>query len=114
MVPLPGTLLVTLNTIVQEVPAGIDPPASVTELAAFVIVPLHCGDAGVPEMVKFAGSVSVKLTPVRLVALLLFKVIVTVLTPFMAMLVGEYALVPVSAGVTTRLLWAGEIFVTPG
>jgi hypothetical protein len=65
-------------------------------------------------MFKLAGIVSVKLTPVRLVALLLFKVIVTVLTPFMAMLVGEYALVPVSAGVTTRLLWAGEIFVTPG
>jgi hypothetical protein len=93
----------------------MDPPVRVTDVAVFVIVPPpHCGVAGVPEIFRLAGIASVKSTPVKLVALLLVSTIDTVLTPFKTMLVGAYALVPVSAGLTTILLVAGKIFVTPG
>jgi len=101
--------------MVQVEFAGMDPPASVTELVVLVIVPpLHCGVTGVPEIVKLAGRTSVKLTPVRGVALLFVSVIVTVLVPPRTMLVGEYAFEPVSAGLIVSVLVASNKFETPG
>jgi hypothetical protein len=94
VVPLPGVELVTLKVMVQEpgvdpLLAGILPPVTaprVIELAVKVISPpLHCGEAGLPEIVKFAGNVSVKSTAVKSVALLLYKVMVTVFVPPRAM-----------------------------
>ena len=115
MVPLPGTADVTLKAIVHVEFAGLEPPVSVTEFIELVIVPpLHCGVAGVPNTVKLAGIVSVKLTPVSGVALLFESTIVTVLLPPRTMVVGEYVLVPVRTALTLRLPEAGNKFVTPG
>lgn len=59
-------------TVIVQVPAGVGgvalagivPPLSVTDVAVLVIVPPHCGEAGVPEIVNPAGRVSVMPTPV--------------------------------------------------
>ena len=63
--------VVTVTVIIQVpkgsggvVLCGIVPPASVTEPLVLVMVPPHCGEAGVSEIVKPAGMVSVKFTPV--------------------------------------------------
>ena len=94
MVPLAGVKLVTSKLMEQEpgvapLFAGIVPPVTAPRVIVVAVEvtspPLHCAETGVPETVKFAGNVSVKYTFVKGVALLLYKVIVTVFVPPRAM-----------------------------
>ncbi len=69
---MPGVVLVTKNLIVQLEFGSIDPNSNLTdEAVGIVIVPPHCGEAGMPDTSSPAGRVSVKLTPFRTVLLLL-------------------------------------------
>lgn len=109
---VPGVVLVTWKTIVQVFPgpgaAASEPPLKVTEVAVLETVPPHCGVAGAAETFKPAGSESVKDMLVSGETLLFVSVTVTVLMPFNAMIVGEYAFVPVRAGEIAIVFVAGK------
>ena len=94
---------VTVTVTVQLLDAGIVAPLkdNVLPPAVAVAVPPQVLDtAGVPELSRPAGYVSVKVTPAMLAVLGLVRVIVSVLVPLAAMVVGLKLLVTVGAART--------------
>ena len=99
-------LLVTAKVTVQELLAGIVMPLKLKLVApatsVFGVVPTQAPPTAPPTALMFV-SVSVKLAPVRLLALLLLRVSVTVELPPGVIVVGEKALEMVGGAKTVRL-----------
>ncbi len=86
---MPPEEAVTLTVTVQLLFAAIEPPLKDTEEVVLETVPLHCDAVGVAATVKPLGNVSVKATPLRVVAFELVIVKVSVDVPPAAMGLGE-------------------------
>ncbi len=115
---LPTVLDVTLTVIVQDAFAPIAPAASAMlplPAVAVNVPPQVVVALGVAAIVRFAGNVSVRPTPVSATepAAVLAIPIVIVETPPGTIEVGEKLLVIVTGGATVKVAVAGAVLVEP-
>ena len=113
LVTVPGVLEVTSMVMTQVWPAGMVPPVKVTLPAKEVgsTPQLVCVMLATPAVVTPRGYVSVTVTPVMATALLLAILILSVVVPPGAMLLGLKALVTVGRALMVRTAVAAKILL---